>query len=137
MLRAVSGCPARKGIAKTSAAFATHLDQLVAAHLLKRLEEFAAVDGDGHRVDVVPIDHSRKPALPAQGTQVITDLGAGLELEADGRVYSQNFSRNPNWAPLMISQPFSQAQRAFTGTFRPFGRYSQCRMTLEYRLHQC
>jgi hypothetical protein len=59
------------------------VDQLVAADSLERLDEVAAVDHDGHRVDVVAVYHAGQTPLPAQRLKVPAPISAGLEFQRD------------------------------------------------------
>jgi hypothetical protein len=100
------------------------VDELVAADLLKRLDELASVHQDSHRIDVVAVHDGREAALPTQRLEVAATIGARLEFERDGSGSRQlESSFGPNWAAPILTQCLAPAERAFTGTFAPFGRY--------------
>jgi hypothetical protein len=100
------------------------VDELVAANLLKRLDELAPVHQHRYGVDIMAIDDGGKPALPTQCLEVAATVGAGLEFECDGgRSRQRNPSFRSNWAAPILTQCLAPAEPAFSGTFEPFGRY--------------
>src|SRR5256714_13145074 len=109
------------------------IDELVPADLLERLDEVAAIYQDGQGVDIVPIDDGRKPTCPAKGAQVASTIRARLKFQGNGGGGSQRFSFAANSAAPILAQALAPAERAFTGTFPPFGRYFTGRMPLKMR----
>jgi hypothetical protein len=59
-------------------------------------------------------------------------IGSGLEFQGDGRRSGQGvFSFDSNTAAPILTQRLAPAERPFTGTFPPFGRYFQWPKSLE------
>src|ERR1700716_2056854 len=100
------------------------VDELVAAHLLKRLDELASVHQDRYGIHVVAVDDGRQATLAAKRLEVAAAVGTRLEFERDGSGGCQlESSFGPNWAAPILTQCLAPAERAFSGTFAPFGRY--------------
>jgi hypothetical protein len=59
-------------------------------------------------------------------------VGTRLEFQCNGGGGSQRvFSFSPNWAAPILTQRLPVAERPFTGTFAPFGRYCLCKMPVK------
>ena len=108
------------------------IDQLVPAHLLECLHELAPIYQHGDGVHVMAVDHPGEAPLPAQRLQVPAPIGAGLEFERNGGGRGHVFSPSVRIrAAPILTQRLAPPQRAFTGTFAPFGRYWMCKMDLK------
>jgi hypothetical protein len=100
------------------------VDELVAADLLKGLDELAPVHQHRYRVDIVSVDDGWQASLATQCLKVAATIGARLEFECDGSGSRQlQSSFGSNWAAPILTQRLGPAGRVFTGTFAPFGRY--------------